>query len=997
MNLKVYYIAVMLFLTLPLRSLSQEKSLRFNHITAKDGLPNCKIIKMYTASNNVVWISTWEGLYYFDGKKIKKFFVPGHTNLFGGWTNYIVEGKSNTLYVGSVKGLLIINSKDLTAYAPPLYKLKDTFRPYYTEPLCEDRNNNLWLYTGFNTASLFKLNVKDTTLNLVINNINGVLSVIKNSATQSPTGIWYRENKGAFYLSVKESGTAITDSFFTGTPAIGPSLYINDIIARDTTEAWMATLQGLYYVNRQTGKYKICNLGAADQTDNIKSLAQRKNGLIYCATGNKGILVYNPVTDKIVAQYKHYDQDLWSIPGNNIEYIYIDDKDHLFAATANQSISYASFSDESQVYYKLLTKQNEPALSYNNRVTAVAMQKDFIYLYVEEKGLHIANKQLIIQKIIPNEYTGIINQLFPGNADTLWAATDKGLFYIFNNELTPVPVAEEQHTPRLYFLQFTSAKAIMAAGDEGIYFVETTHKNKLLKKYPVAPLIDYPFFTSLFEYKQGQFLLNTKHTSFYTAILQNDTIKLLKETHAIDIVPLIYKNLDDNEIIIGCTSGVYTYDTRQDLFVNKTEEKNQPYISFLSDKDKMYALSQNSLTIFEIGKKENSCTLTRMQNIIPGIYSSFVKSGGSGWVSGTSGGLVQFDLEKLPEPLYYVFNSMDNKKNVWHSLTVSDSLSLSLNDAKTFSVSTNNFSSSSANLYFKHDGQENWQIFANGEMVSVENLKAGWHTLAFNTFPVEKGSIYKTIFIPTPWYKKWWFTASQVTLAFLIIFFVVKRIFKNMQKTANTRQYIVETEMAALKAQMNPHFMFNCINSIDAFIHSNDKYNATLYLNKFAKLLRNILDSSKQNTVAFTKDIDTLKLYIELEELRHENKFKTIITIEDDLLSNDYKVPPLIIQPFVENAILHGLKNKPGNEGLLQISIKRVKATFEYTITDNGIGRDAAGKIAQSKESSYGMTISYDRIKLFNKEKEPSVSITDLYNELGIATGTSITVYLKLL
>ncbi|MBL7701945.1 MAG: histidine kinase [Ferruginibacter sp.] len=205
-----------------------------------------------------------------------------------------------------------------------------------------------------------------------------------------------------------------------------------------------------------------------------------------------------------------------------------------------------------------------------------------------------------------------------------------------------------------------------------------------------------------------------------------------------------------------------------------------------------------------------------------------------------------------------------------------------------------------------------------------------------------------------------------------------------------------ETEIAALKAQMNPHFIFNCINSIDAFIHSNDKYNATLYLNKFAKLLRNILDSSKQNAVAFTKDVETLRLYIELEELRHENKFKTSIQIDDALLTNDYKVPPLIIQPFVENAILHGLKNREDNDGLLQIQVKKAADKIEYIIRDNGIGRKAAGLIAQNKESSYGMQMSFDRIKLFNGEENPSVQIMDLHDD-DIASGTEVKVFLNII
>jgi LytS/YehU family sensor histidine kinase len=250
--------------------------------------------------------------------------------------------------------------------------------------------------------------------------------------------------------------------------------------------------------------------------------------------------------------------------------------------------------------------------------------------------------------------------------------------------------------------------------------------------------------------------------------------------------------------------------------------------------------------------------------------------------------------------------------------------------------------------------------------------------------------------IKSPFWQTGWFLLLCLLILFAGIYLAVRKRVQIVRNKGALKQKIAETEMMALKAQMNPHFMFNCINSIDAFIHTNDKYNATLYLNKFAKLLRNILDSSKQNIVSFTKDIETLKLYIELEELRNENKFKTIIQIDDELLNSDYKVPPLIIQPFAENAILHGLKNKEGNDGLLEIEIKKVGEKIQYSIKDNGIGRVAARQIPQNKESSYGMQLSYDRIRLFNKEQEASVKFIDLFND-GKAGGTLIKVELKII
>lgn len=243
-----------------------------------------------------------------------------------------------------------------------------------------------------------------------------------------------------------------------------------------------------------------------------------------------------------------------------------------------------------------------------------------------------------------------------------------------------------------------------------------------------------------------------------------------------------------------------------------------------------------------------------------------------------------------------------------------------------------------------------------------------------------------------------WLLAVIIFLVLIIAIAIA--IYKSVQTKKNRiesdlKQKVTETEIAALKAQMNPHFIFNCINSIDAFIQSNDKYNATVYLNKFARLIRNVLDSSKQNLVSFSKDIETLKLYMELEELRSENKFITRLNIDEDLMNSDYKVPPLIIQPFVENAILHGLRNKPGNEGVLSIKVTKTDSHIVYSITDNGIGRPAAEKINTGKEKSYGMEMSYDRIRLFNKETTPSVKVTDLYRE-GKPAGTNILVLLNI-
>lgn len=247
--------------------------------------------------------------------------------------------------------------------------------------------------------------------------------------------------------------------------------------------------------------------------------------------------------------------------------------------------------------------------------------------------------------------------------------------------------------------------------------------------------------------------------------------------------------------------------------------------------------------------------------------------------------------------------------------------------------------------------------------------------------------------------KNWLLMAIGISLLLsIVIAVVVNKSIQNKKKTAESqlKQSIAETQMQALRSQMNPHFIFNSLNSIDAYIQSNDKYNATVYLNKFAKLIRNVLDGSKQNLVAFSKDIETLRLYIELELQRSEHKFTANLQIDDELMNSDYKVPPLIIQPFVENAIVHGLRNKDNNDGSLSIRISKISNRIVYTVTDNGIGRAAANQIGSGKDKSYGLEISYERVKLFNKETTPSVEIEDLY-ENGKPAGTRVQVQLNII
>jgi len=229
----------------------------------------------------------------------------------------------------------------------------------------------------------------------------------------------------------------------------------------------------------------------------------------------------------------------------------------------------------------------------------------------------------------------------------------------------------------------------------------------------------------------------------------------------------------------------------------------------------------------------------------------------------------------------------------------------------------------------------------------------------------------------------------------VVFFFFYKTTRENIEMSL--RQRALEIERTLLRTQMNPHFIFNSLNSIQSFITTNNPQNASRFLSKFSKLMRMILNNSLQQFVLLSDELTSLSLYLDLEQVRFGNRFSYKIDIADDVEEDLVKVPPMLIQPFVENAILHGIMHKP-SDGLITISLtSNGNDTITCKITDNGVGRKAAAEIESKNENTHksvGMQLTRDRLQDLNikTKSEQSCVITDLYDENGNAAGTQVTI-----
>src|SRR6266496_3688280 len=208
------------------------------------------------------------------------------------------------------------------------------------------------------------------------------------------------------------------------------------------------------------------------------------------------------------------------------------------------------------------------------------------------------------------------------------------------------------------------------------------------------------------------------------------------------------------------------------------------------------------------------------------------------------------------------------------------------------------------------------------------------------------------------------------------------------------QQQATELEMQALRAQMNPHFIFNSLNSINRFILQNNKTQASEYLSKFSRLMRLILQNSQEAFIPLERELEALQLYLELESLRFDNKFEYKISVDDEVDTTMLKVPPLIIQPYVENAIWHGLMHKKEKRHL-DIQLFLEKEVLFCKITDDGIGRKKAAELkskSASTHKSMGMRITGDRIAMLQQNKVwiNYITVNDLILPDGSAAGTEV-------
>lgn len=336
-----------------------------------------------------------------------------------------------------------------------------------------------------------------------------------------------------------------------------------------------------------------------------------------------------------------------------------------------------------------------------------------------------------------------------------------------------------------------------------------------------------------------------------------------------------------------------------------------------------------------------------------------------------------------------------------------NSAPVSLINDQRFSYQQNNLEFRYLTINYRQNGQIPYRYRLNetDDWQYTQNLSVNYPKLPPGDYRLEVQSQNQDGFwsagtqyafsIQPPWWDTWWARGIAGLLVLAGVVYFQRQVVAKVRKEAAIQRQIDELERSALQAQMNPHFIFNCLNSIQNFILQNDRKRAVEYLSRFAQLVRHNLNASVQGKVSLEEELGLLDNYLALEQERFEHRFDYELKVAADLNQQFIAFPPLLIQPYVENAIIHGLSKKE-EKGKVEVHFTKENGHLAVSIRDNGPGYQPDQKKKRSgKHKSVGMSITQKRLELLGESPEKVVQISTLNGEEGIS-GTEVKIFIDL-
>jgi ligand-binding sensor domain-containing protein len=1034
---KIAYYIFILFLIAPCWARAQY----FEHYSIEDGLSDNTIHTVFKDKRGFIWISTPNGLNRYDGYAFKKYYhdPKDSTSIPNNGTGSITEDRDGFIWIGLWGGVAKYDYR-----TDRFAKINLDFENGYdkVQHIFCDTKNRIWIATWLghyvfeNNGTLIKhWRKRDAPGSLHHDHSNYTFQ-------DSKGRIWLGNEGG---ISLVNENTLNLTVYKNNSPPYGKyKEWTNDAlqtIEDDKGRLWFGGwANGLRCFNPNTGNFntyiptpEFLGEGAF----NIITAQQFFDGKLWIACHDKGLGVFDTLAKKF-SFVKDLKLEGLRLPKKQITNLKV--IDNILWVSSGDGLYKLDLRQQFFAIHKLEGIRKGSCLPDITEIAAVPEQNDKLFIPSWTCGIFEYNTKTRELKSFKNESIDNLyskwkidfKKIFFDSRDVMWAPSSHALFRIEKGKTIKIaPLPHPTGLPSENY--FTTVKEdpdgnIWAGSLDGIFYFKNGGSNYVkikldsIDKSGVNPVSEF--------------------------------INDLSVTPNGDIWFLRGEDVDPRKIGFSVyrkkTNNFETYTATEGAF------EKYPFqfagSNILADNTgQIWVTSPRGVIIFKDGDYSKFDYMTSLHGLISDRCNSIVQdSRGLVWISSPHGlsciepisrkirnytvddGLPPANISSLSAgengEMYIGFN------HDWMAIFKPQKLknNTKTNSVKLTAISLNNKSllptdtiyaehdfnflklgfsplnfllpkNNSYSIEINHDGRITKYENKNNEIM-LSGLEPGTHQLrisAKDDFSNEISDPTEIIFIVRPaFWQTWWFKISAFFLVIIIAAWIIRTRFQRLKKEElrirELNKKIAAAEMNALRAQMNPHFIFNALNAVHRFIWEKKPNEASEYLTKFARLTRMVLENSREHWVSLAEDLKALEYYLQLEELNLEFGLTYNFKIDEKINTEQVLVPPLILQPFVENALKHGLKPKP-ERGKITITIETKGNELICTIDDDGVGRKSnSNKI--KNHNSLGTQITSDRMDVINslKEAQASFTYTDKTSEKGESLGTTVTLHLPL-
>ena len=961
--MKLLFLSILIFLFA--NTFAQEVVV--DNFSAGSNLASSYTTQVLEDQENYIWVSTDNGVTRFDGYRFQNFDISD-----GLPENDIVRmfmDKQNTIWFLSQSGLVSYFSNEKIHTFPFNNKISEILNDYdIIEPRSLYVSNNsiefnirengrylidslgqistiYSLSDSINTIDMrtddekYFFSSKNTKLKLIFEN---KILLIKSPNISKTEAVLVKHNKTTVFISSQNNLFFIKEKK-TQTLSFEKTIKSLDIDIQGNL--WVGFESGgiLCYENAEVEKPNHQEL----RTESVSSIIRDRQNSIWVSTTNEG-LYYIPSLEfkKVTTDEGLVDNNITRLDFSN---------NYLWAITGNNSIA--------RIYYNNIKNYKFDNPDFTS-VTDIYWYNQKLWVSFKNKISYFKGEELVDLFRLDNNYGNHsrINRISSGVGTDLWLSKSDGFAQIKNNKL--IFESNSQNFQHLNVNStFTEPNGdLWLACKNGLWKFEN---NKLFNYNEKNDLLSKNIIDIIKDDKTGALWMAVNDKGIVKVL--NDSIWLISEKDGLISNTVTSIFLQGDNLWVGTRKGLSKIDilnpdfesaiiniTRNDGLI--TNEIND----VIANEELLFVATNRGLGFFNHKK-------FKLNTTVPDVKIIGIR---------VEGELLEHLSKKINIDYYSNNISIDFKANHIRSRSKIEYRFRIKELDKEWNYTYNRI----ANYPFLPSGKHTFQVEAS-------NSQGEWSLL-----PKEL-----QINIGNPFWLEWWFFIIILLVLILFINIWYKYLIQIRSRKEKINNEINQYKQMALTRQMNPHFIFNALNSIQHYILQNDIRLSNKFLTKFSKLIRLILDNSQETLITLDKELLALNLYLELEQLRFKEKMQYKIEISPEIDIFSIKIPPMLIQPFVENAIWHGIMNKVKGQGLLNIEFLSKDNKVICTIDDNGIGRDKASQINQQRNSTHqsmGTLITTDRIELINKiyKKEISVEYTDVKDKLNQPLGTNVTI-----